>query len=301
MSFAGIRPILHTPFGPGPEAPVALDELAALVPALAAHGVDGVVALGLASEAWTLTEEERDASVEAAAAAAATAGLALTVGIEGATRVAVGRAERAAARGAASLMVLPPPRARPEGVLAHYAAVAAVGLPVLVQDSPQVTGVELPAALLAELGERAERARWVKVEGPAAGPKVSALVEAGLGVVAGWGGLHYPESLRRGAAGLMPGADLAPAFVALHAAWRRGEPELALGLYRDLLPYLAYCAQSLELLVVAAKRALVTAGVFGSARLRDGAGELDAVQAATLDLLLAELPPVAGGEAVVRR
>jgi hypothetical protein len=49
--------------------------------------------------------------------------------------------------------------------------------------------------------------RAVKVEGPGAGARISALVAEGLEVVAGWGGLQDPESLRRGAGGVMPGFD----------------------------------------------------------------------------------------------
>jgi 4-hydroxy-tetrahydrodipicolinate synthase len=287
MSFAGIRPILHAPFAPGLGAPLLVGELPRLVAHVRAQGVDGVVALGLASEAWALTEAERDAFVAAAVDAAD--GLPVTVGIEGATAVAADRAERARRLGAQTLMVLPPPRADPASLLVHYGAVGQAGLPILVQDSPQVTGVTLAAEALLGLAAEVALVRAVKVEGPAAGPKVSALVAGGLDVVAGWGGLHYPESLERGAIGLMPGCDLAAAFVALHVAWRAGDREGAERTYATLLPYLAYQAQSLDLIVLAAKRELVRRGVLEHAALRDPAAALDAVQARTLDRLAAGL------------
>jgi dihydrodipicolinate synthase/N-acetylneuraminate lyase len=276
MTFAGIRPVLHTPFADAPGAPVAHAELAALVRDMAGHGVDGVVALGLASEASALTEDERDAVVQTAVAAAGR--LPVTVGIAGSTSVAVRRSARAAALGAGSLMVVPPPGAGRGALLDHYAAVAGAGLPVLVQDAPQVTGVMLDADALLALGAAVPAARAVKVEGPAAGPKVSALVARGVAVVAGWGGLHYPEALRRGACGLMPGCDLAPAFVALHAAWRDGRPDEADDRYEALLPYLAYQTQSLELLILSAKRELVRRGLFSAGTLRDPTKTLDRVQ-----------------------
>ncbi len=69
--FGGIHPALHTPFGPAPEQPVLHDELAALVERMAGAGVQGVVALGLAPEAATLTEDERAAVCRTVAGALA--------------------------------------------------------------------------------------------------------------------------------------------------------------------------------------------------------------------------------------
>jgi 4-hydroxy-tetrahydrodipicolinate synthase len=271
MTFAGIRPVLHTPFSP-PD--VALADLERLTQRMAGAGASGLVALGLASEAGSLTEPERDACVRAVVAAAA--GLPVTVGIDGDLDLALRRARRAAELGAQSVMVLTPPG---RNLREHFAAVATAGLPVLVQDSPQVTGTTLTAADLLALRDAVPAIAAVKVEGPAAGPKISQLTAAGLAVVAGWGGLHYPEALRRGACGLMPGCDLAPAFVALHDRWLAGRRDAADALYDALLPYLAYAAQSLDLLILAAKRRLVAAGVFRHGALREPGAALDAIQA----------------------
>jgi dihydrodipicolinate synthase/N-acetylneuraminate lyase len=51
MTFAGIRPVLPSPFAAASGAPLVLPELATLARRMAAEGVDGIVALGLASEA----------------------------------------------------------------------------------------------------------------------------------------------------------------------------------------------------------------------------------------------------------
>jgi 4-hydroxy-tetrahydrodipicolinate synthase len=278
MTFAGIRPVLPSPFAAAPGAPLVLPELATLARRMAADGADGIVALGLASEAAALDDAERDAVVETVVAAAGP--LPVTVGVDGTTTVAAARAARAARLGARSLMVLPPPHA---DLVRHVGALADAGLPILVQDAPQVTGVRLDVDELVGLRDAVPAVRAVKVEGPAAGPKISALVAAGLEVVAGWGGLNYPEALRRGAGGLMPGCDLAAAFAALQAAWRAGHQDEADERYAALLPYLAYQAQSLELLVLAAKRELVRRGIFGTDRMRDPAATLDPIQKAWLE------------------
>jgi 4-hydroxy-tetrahydrodipicolinate synthase len=115
-----------------------------LVHGMVGQEVDGVVALGLASEAWALTESERDA-VCATIAEALDGRVPLVVGIDGDTRVAMDRSRRAVAMGAAGLMVLPPTSARPPArSVAHFTTVAdAAGVPILVQDSPQITAITL--------------------------------------------------------------------------------------------------------------------------------------------------------------
>jgi 4-hydroxy-tetrahydrodipicolinate synthase len=300
MTFDGVRPVIHLPFAAGPGEPIVQAELAALVQHVVREGADGVVALGLASEAGALSEAERDE--ELATVAAALGGrVPLVVGIDGPTAVAVARARRAAAFGAAGVMVLPPAAAGPvDQMVAHFSAIAdGAGLAVMVQDSPQVTGVQLPVQTLLALHRAHQLVATVKVEVGGAGAKVSALIAAGMAVVAGWGGLHYPESLRRGAIGVMPGCDLAPALGAIHRAGLDGEAATVERLYGAILPYLCYEAQSLELLVLGAKRHLVREGIFSSGRLRAPGRGLDPIEAATLDdlherLAAADVPGFAG-------
>ena len=59
------------------------------------EGAAGLVVLGLASEAWTVTEPERDRVTEISADACGP-GVPLVVGLDGTTAVAVDRARRAA-------------------------------------------------------------------------------------------------------------------------------------------------------------------------------------------------------------
>ena len=290
MAFAGIHPILHTPFGPEPEQAVLHTELAALVESMVDAGVQGVVALGLASEAPALTEAERDAICTTVARALARR-LPFTVGVDGGTAVAVDRARRAVGQGASALMVIPPAGAStPKLLLEHFGRVAdAAGTPVLVQDAPQVTGVVLEPDVLERLAAAHPLVRSVKVEGLAAGPKISRLTAAGLEVMAGWGGLHYPESLERGAVGCMPGCDLAAALLAVHAAAGAGDRDAAERAYRAILPLLAYETQSLAHLVLGEKRALRRAGLFSHETMRAPAPSLDAHGREAFDALFDRL------------
>jgi 4-hydroxy-tetrahydrodipicolinate synthase len=289
MTFEGIRPVLHVAFEEAPDESIRFGDLDHLVDRMLASGVDGIVVLGLASEAWTLTEDEREAVLGHVAEAVAQR-VPLVVGIEGATAVAIARGRRAAARGAAGLMVLPPIRSQGDELLRHHLwrLADATGLPILVQDSPQLTGITLTLASLVALTTH-PLVRAVKIEIAGAGAKISAAAAAGIEVVAGWGGLQYLESVRRGAVGCMPGCDLGPAFVAIARALRAGDAADADRLYRSILPLLSYEGQSLELLLLGAKRFLRRQGVIGSDRLRSPARSLDPEEEAMFDRLFAYL------------
>jgi 4-hydroxy-tetrahydrodipicolinate synthase len=215
----------------------------------------------------------------------------LVVGIDGATQVAVARARRAVAAGASGLMVLPPGTARSTTQLvAHYRAIAdAAGLPVLVQDSPQVTGVTLTIEALESLHHADPLLGSLKVEVPGAGAKVSAAIAVGIEVIAGWGGLNYLESMRRGAVGCMPGCDLGAAILDIDRRWRAGDPEGASDAYRRIVPLLSYVGQSLDLLVLGSKRMLRRKGIFTNERMRQPSRVLDPEEAATIDALLDRL------------
>lgn len=290
MTFAGIRPVLHVPFADTPAQPIVEAELAVLAADMLAGGADGLVVLGLASEAWTLTESERDRVV--AVAAEACAGRApLVVGLDGATAVAVDRARRAARAGAAGLMVLPPRQAAGrDQLIRHFCEVAdAGGVPLLVQDSPQVTGVSLEVSTLVALHEAHPLVVAVKSEIPGAGTKASAIHEAGLELVAGWGGLGYLEQLERGAVGCYPGCDLGPVLKLIDTAARAGDGQRARDLYRGILPYLSLATASLDLLLLTAKRHLRRRGIFSTETLRAPARTLDGPESRAVDVLLDEL------------
>jgi dihydrodipicolinate synthase/N-acetylneuraminate lyase len=290
MAFEGVRPVLHTPFADDVEQPIVHAELAQLARSMLDEGAHGLVALGLASESWAIREAERS-EVLAVVAEVCEGRAPFVVGIDGATAVAVDRARRAVRWGAAGLMVLPPRQAAGRDALVrHFATIAdAAGVPLLVQDSPQVTGVSLEVPTLAAMAEAHPLVRSVKSEILGAGPKASAIHAEGLELVAGWGGLDYLGQVERGAVGCMPGCDLGPAMVALDRLARSRDAGAAEVLYRRLLPYLSLATTSLELLLLTAKRYLRRRGIFGTETLRSPARGLDPQEARVFDVLLDEL------------
>jgi 4-hydroxy-tetrahydrodipicolinate synthase len=290
MAFEGIRPVLHTPFADDAKQPIVQTELARLARLMLDEGAHGLVALGLASEAWAIGEAERD-EVLAVVAEACQGRATFVVGIDGVTAVAVERARRAVDWGASGLMVLPPRQsAGRESLVEHFSTVAdAAGVSILVQDSPQATGVLLEVSTLSAMAAAHPLVRSVKSEIPGAGPKASAIRAEGLELVAGWGGLDYLGQVERGAVGCMPGCDLGPAMVTLDRLARSHDAAAAEAFYRRLLPYLSLATASLELLLLSAKRHLRRRGVFSTETLRAPARCLDPQEARVFDALLDEL------------
>ncbi|MFF7441424.1 dihydrodipicolinate synthase family protein [Streptomyces sp. NPDC008122] len=129
------------------------DAYARHVARLIADGCDGVVPNGSLGEYQTLTDQER-AQVVRTAVEAAGDGTRVMPGVSAYGSAQARRwAEQAAEAGCGSVLLLPPNayRADERSVRAHYAEVAAVGLPVVAYNNPYDTKVDLTPSLLARL------------------------------------------------------------------------------------------------------------------------------------------------------
>ena len=132
---------------------VDFDAYASHITWLAESGCEGVTPNGSLGEYQTLSDAERARVVETAFAAAP-AGFSVIPGVGAyGSRDSVRWAEHAAGAGASAVMLLPPNsyRADDASVVAHFRAVAAVGLPVLAYNNPFDTKVDLTPELLARL------------------------------------------------------------------------------------------------------------------------------------------------------
>ena len=158
LTFAGIMPANILPF----RADLSIDE-----PSYRKHlrwladtpGVTGIVANGHAAEVASLTRDERKRTLaialdEVAGACPIIAGV-YTDG----TAEAVELTRDAQAAGAAGVLLFPPTlfmwgaQAKPDMVLKHYLAVAAVGLPIIAFEYPPATGIGYSPETLARLAE----------------------------------------------------------------------------------------------------------------------------------------------------
>lgn len=276
----GCIPIVLTPFLD--DGRLDEDGLARQVEDLIAQGVHGLAALAIASEGYKLHEHERLRVTQIVIQTAAGRVPVVISADHSGTDVAVERARVAAEAGADAIMVLPPYFIKPdaESLGRYYARLGALGVPIIVQDAPQLTGVTMSAAFLAGLRQQHPTLSHVKLEGTPAGPKTSDLLSlsgGSLGVLAGWGGLSFWDGLERGACGCMPAPNFGPALARVYDLYTAGDQAGARAAFNAAVPFIAWSMQSVDLSVWAAKESYRRRGIFQSAHQRDPVALPDAV------------------------
>ncbi|WP_404383024.1 dihydrodipicolinate synthase family protein [Knoellia locipacati] len=220
----GVLPIPVTTFGG--DGSLDLDGLRSQVEFSLGHGAHGIVYPGVVSEFYTLTDAERMQAVETVCEAVDHR-VPVAVGVTGAsTASAVMFAEHAAALDVAAVMTMVPyvqhffgPSA--DFVREHTARVAAVGVPVIMQNAR--VGFPLGAAALADVVAAVPGVRYVKEESNPPTQGMSRVIEA-LGdridgVFGGVGGVYLVNELERGAVGTMPSPAFVDRVVAAYAAY----------------------------------------------------------------------------------
>ena len=226
----GILPIVFVPFSSAG----IIDEtgLRRIVQFELEGGVHGLGINGFASEAYKLTDDERRKTIEIVAFEVA-GQVPLIIGIApGSTEAAVGQAREFTKYNPAALMTLPPPTMDngPEALVRHYIDLAeASETPIMVQQSPHIPAYSqcgLGAQYLAEMAESSDKIRYFKIEGPGAPERMAQLSplvdENKVSLFGGGGGVTFPDELKAGAAGVIPGVGFNEAFVEI---WERVERE----------------------------------------------------------------------------
>ncbi len=277
----GCIPILVTPFRD--DSALDLESLKREIDWVIGEGAEGVACLAIASEGYKLTEDERDTVVRLTIEHVA-ARVPVVASADGPGEApAADRAKRAAQLGADALMVLPPYFVKPgaEALVSYYRHIAeAAGIPVMLQDAPQLTAVAMSPALWARMAETIPGLRYVKVEGTPQGATISetrALLGDRLGIFCGWGGLSLLDALERGAIGNMPAPNFTRFFADVQRLWEAGDREAAEQAFEAGLPFILWTMQSIDHSVASAKEELRRRSIISSARVRQPALTLDDV------------------------
>jgi 2-keto-3-deoxy-L-arabinonate dehydratase len=286
----GCIPILVTPFAD--DGSLDLESLEREIEWVLSEGASGVACVAIASEGYKLTESERDAVI-ATTVRRVDGRVPVVASADGpGEEPAIDRARRAAALGADALMVLPSyfVKPGPDALASYYARIAeASGLPIMLQDAPQLTGVSMSPALWARMAEATPGLRYIKAEGTPQGPTISeALRLCGDrgGVFCGWGGLSLLDALERGAIGNMPAPNFTRFFADVQRFWEAGDREHAGQLFDREVPFVMWTMQSIDHSVTAAKVELHRRGVIASPRLRQPALTLDDIACGQLSRFL---------------
>ncbi|MDP1830826.1 MAG: 4-hydroxy-tetrahydrodipicolinate synthase [Geothrix sp.] len=264
LDLSGLAVALATPFTPSGD--VDLPAFRKLVRHVVAGGVDTLVPLGSTGEAATLLDAERDALI--AACLEESSGRPVVVGTgHNATRQAAAMTRRAQALGAAGALVVTPyyNKPTPEGLVAHYAAVAeaAPDLPLVVYNVPGRTGLNLTPTVLMRLWENPRVVAVKESSGNLAQiAEIARTLPRGKTLLSGDDNLAL-AALAVGASGLVSvlGNVLPRETAAMIAAARQGNGAEALRLHQQLLPLMD--ALFLESNPIPLKAALKLLGLAG--------------------------------------
>ena len=291
--FSGVLSIMPTPFLE--DGSLDVTSIRVLCDAYLEHGVNGLTILGVMGEAHKLLPDERARVIEGYIEGVA-GRVPVVVGTSHqGTLPAIALARQAQRLGAAGVMVAPPPvsaQNMDELILDHYTAIHdSVSLPLVVQDHPGSTGVLLSPQLLAQLANRLERVRYLKLEDPPTPIKadqVRQLTGDKLGIFGGLGGVFFFEELEHGALGTMTGFAFPEVLVQIYRAYSAGDVDGAADIFYRYLPAIRFEFQP-EVALAVRKETLRRRGWLSSAASRAPAVPLDAGCARDLTKLLTRL------------
>jgi 2-keto-3-deoxy-L-arabinonate dehydratase len=223
-----------------------------------AAGVDGMAALGLATEVSKLREAERRSIMDwTAEDVAGRVPLAFTIyGNSVAEQVdQIRHAESVKA----DWVILQPPNVGSYGGLEYIRFFGRIAdtttLPVAIQNAPAYMGRGLTAEEISDLVAQHPNVRLLKGEGSVIDIKrVIEATEGRLPVLNGRGGLELTDNFRAGCAGMILAPDTIDKQVAIWRAMREGRFAEAEALYEKALPTILFIMQSLESLICYGKR-----------------------------------------------
>ncbi len=262
-------------------------------------GVHGITLLGMMGEAQKLSFDEAAGLVERALGLVA-GRVPVVVGVSaGGIAPLRSLALRSMDAGAAAVMVAPAAGLRTDDqIFGYYRQVAAAlgpDVPFIYQDYPQSTAVYLSASLFARLAEALPSLVMLKLEDCPGLDKLtriradaSAAGRRRVSILAGNGGLYFPQFLRRGADGAMTGFAYPDALVDVYTRFSAGDADGAEDLYDRFLPLIAH-EQQPGFGLALRKEILRRRGAIACAAARQPGPALTGADRAEIDHLLARL------------
>lgn len=212
-------------------------------------GSHGICILANFSEQFALTDDERDLVMDAALEQVAGRVPVIVTTTHFSTRICVARGHRAAAAGAAMVMIMPPYHGAtirvPEAAIFDFFKEVsdAIEIPIMIQDAP-VSGTALSAELLARMARDLGNVRYFKLEVPPVATKLSTLIaRGGDGVEGPWDGeegITLMADLEAGATGTMTGGGYPDGIREIYDAFVSGRREAAAAAYARWLPLINY-------------------------------------------------------------
>lgn len=267
----GILPVVQTPF----DARGQVDEagVVRLVEATLAAGACGFLVPAVASEVSSLSPAERLRLLHLTldTVQGRVPILAGCSSDDPEECVGLGLAARHA--GAAAILVAVPQSCylNSESILPFFGSIAPrVDLPLVIQDL-EWSGPGLSLPQIEALAGRLPSLSGIKIETVPSGPKYSAVRRAlgpGFFIAGGWAAPQMIEALDRGVDAMIPECSMVAVYDTVFRLHRAGARAEAAGLFRSLLPILAYSNQEIRTSIAFFKRLLVRKGIFENETMR---------------------------------
>lgn len=291
----GVFVIAATPFHP--DGSIDNDSLDGMVDFYFDKGADGLTILGMMGEAPKLTQSESMSITRQIIKRAE--GKPIVVGVSAPGLAAIGELTKAVMdEGAAGVMVAPPGNLKTnEQIIAYYANVVdTIGpdVPIVLQDFPLATGVNISSATLGTIFETHPSIVMLKHEDWPGLQKISDLRDAEakgrrrVSILCGNAGVFLPEEMRRGADGAMTGFAYPEMMVEICRLSNEGQHERAHDLFDAYLPLMRY-EQQPALGLAVRKYILAKRGVIAHAAQRKPGADLSPRARQEVDFLMARL------------
>ena len=270
-AIAGIVPVLPTPFFP--DESLDLDSLRRMVDFCADQRFSGFCLPAYASEFYKLSMEERYTLVDTAVKSADGRLQVIAQSNHFSALHAAAIARRNADLGADVISVAVPRMfgISERDVYGFVAAVLeAVDLPVLVQDF-NPGGPTIAADTAKRLNKAYPHFRYLKLEQPLMAPRVAeilAATDSAVGVLEGWGGMYLLEGISAGVCGAMPGLGVADLQQEIYDLAVAGDLHAAMDRFQEVLPFLVFSLQDMELFLHVEKSLLVRRSLLTHATVR---------------------------------
>ena len=290
--YEGIFPIVLTPFDDDYE--IDTRSQLALINYLIDCGVHGLAIFGNASEGYALSESEKSRLMKLIIAEVrGRVPVFVSTGHTG-THVAAELSIHAQEAGADGLMVLPPYFLKPtaEVLFGYYKTISdAVCIPIMIQDAPLLSGVNIGAAQFARIVRECDNVLYSKIEAPPTPQKIAELkqaVDSQMVIFGGLNGHFFLEEMHSGARGTMPGSDMIPMFVKVWNDYEAGRIKEARAQFNRHLPLIRFELQP-GLGVSVMKHNLKAAGIIEHTTVRPPTRSLDPAGIEELEQILEDI------------
>jgi dihydrodipicolinate synthase/N-acetylneuraminate lyase len=247
VALKGVFPVAPTTFDE--QGDLDLESQRRCIDFLIDAGSNGICILANYSEQFALADDEREALMQAILKHVAGRVPVIVTTTHFSTKICLERSRRAAATGAAMVMVMPPYhgatiRAAEPAIFDFFRALSdAIDIPIMIQDAP-VSGTALSATFLARMAREIEHVSYFKIEVHGAAGKLREMIRLGGDAVVGpWDGeeaITLMADLDAGATGTMPSGAYPDALRPILDDFAAGCRDRAVAGYERWLPLINY-------------------------------------------------------------